>query len=92
MKKPKTPLPRSEQIARISSKSTSFEMLLRRERVAARASPAVTMFGWKIFFTKIKFFTQKVFLFSVIQNDAFPARGRLILIKTLKFNKETLDL
>lgn len=31
MKKPKTPLTRSEQMARIKSKNTSFEMLLRRE-------------------------------------------------------------
>ena len=31
MKKPKTPLTRSEQMARVKSKNTSFEMLLRRE-------------------------------------------------------------
>ena len=31
MEKPKTPLTRSEQMARIKSKNTTFEMLLRRE-------------------------------------------------------------
>lgn len=31
MKKSKTPLTRSEQMARVKSKNTSFEMLLRRE-------------------------------------------------------------
>ncbi len=31
MKKPKTPLTRSQQMARVKSKNTSFEMMLRRE-------------------------------------------------------------
>ena len=31
MSKPKTPLTRSEQMARVKSKNTSFEMMLRRE-------------------------------------------------------------